>query len=354
MSAAPTRRWYNVAVSPRPAPADADGRRRSSTVARAALAALLLAGPGCRRARAPGDEAAVTGAGGAGGGARPAGVIAGSVIDSHVHLAYWPVADRLAAAGVGAAIDLAAPLADIGGDAPLTMRWAGPMITRPDGYPIDAWDPGGFGVGCADRACVEGAIAAAVARGAQVVKLAFGDDGLARDLAAVAVADAHRRGLPVAAHALDDAAARAAADAGWDLLAHTPVGPLTDATVAAWRGRAVISTLAAFGGGADAIANLRRLRAAGVTVLYGTDLGNARVAGVDGDELRLLAAAGLDGPAIVDAMTTAPAAYWHLAPLGAAEPGPDATFVILERDPRRDPSAYLAPVAVYRRGQRLR
>ena len=54
----------------------------------------------------------------------------------------------------------------------------------------------------------------------------------------------------------------------------------------------MISTLAAFGGSDAAIENLRQLRAAGVTVLYGTDLGNQRDAGPSADELALLRRAG--------------------------------------------------------------
>src|ERR1700760_3589849 len=64
------------------------------------------------------------------------------------------------------------------------------------------------------------------------------------------------------------------------------------ATVAAGRGRAVISTLAAFGGSPAAVDNLRRLRAAGATVLYGTDLGNLDVAGPSEPEIALPARAG--------------------------------------------------------------
>jgi imidazolonepropionase-like amidohydrolase len=118
--------------------------------------------------------------------------------------------------------------------------------------------------------------------------------------------------LPVACHALGDRDAAAAAAAGCDVLAHTPVEPLAGTTIDAWRGKTVISTLMAFGGGDDAVDNLRRLHDAGVTVLYGTDLGNRRVAGVDDDELRLLGDAGLDDDEIRASMTTAPIAFWKL------------------------------------------
>jgi imidazolonepropionase-like amidohydrolase len=164
--------------------------------------------------------------------------------------------------------------------------------------------------------------------------------------AIVEAAHAHR--MKVATHALSDASAAAAAAAGVDVLAHTPVEPLRESTVAAWRGRAVISTLAAFGGSPTAIENLRRLRAAGATVLYGTDLGNLRDAGPSTHEIALLRRAGLDDAAIVDAMTTAPAAFWGFE--FKIAPGAPATFLVLDRDPRRDLDALLAPKAIWNRG----
>jgi hypothetical protein len=59
------------------------------------------------------------------------------------------------------------------------------------------------------------------------------------------------------------------------------VEPLAAQTIEAWRGRAVISTLSAFGGATATIENLKALRAAGVTVIYGTDLGNTRDPRID-------------------------------------------------------------------------
>ena len=286
------------------------------------------------------------------------------IVDSHVHLAYWPVADRLAASGVEAAVDLAAPEAMLGRPAPITVLRAGPMLTRPGGYPLDAWGADGYGIGCADAACVTRTIDRLAAHGARVIKLALGDtsappcgaarageagpcdDGLDPALIPVACAAAHRHHLRVAVHALTDASAAAAAAGGADLLAHTPVERLSDATVAAWRGRAVISTLAAFGGSPATIDNLRRLRAAGVTVLYGTDLGNTRDAGPSADEIALLRKAGLDDAAITAAMTTTPIAYWGLD-LGASH-------LELSGDPRRDARVLLDPREVWARGHRLR
>lgn len=304
---------------------------------RAALVAVLALAAACRGNERRADPAPPE--------AKPAAprVRVPGAIDSHVHLAFWPVGDELAKAGLAAVVDLGAPLDAIGTAQAVPVVWAGPLLTRPGGYPIGDWDPGGFGFPCSDRACVEAEVAEVARRGGQAVKVAIADDGLAPELAAVAVEAAHARGLKVLAHAMSDRDARAAAVAGCDGLAHTPTQPLDDGTVELWRDRVVISTLGAFGAGGDAISNLNRLRAAGAIVLYGTDLGNRRVAGVDASELAHLADAGLDGAAIVEAMTTAPAKFWRLDAALAA------TTVTLAGDPTRDPSLYATPLAVERK-----
>ena len=274
------------------------------------------------------------------------------VVDSHVHLAYWDVASQLAASGVGVAVDLAAPERKAAAE-DLHVLSSGPMLTHVDGYPLDAWGSDGYGVGCDDAACVRTAVTRLADRGASVIKVALDGDGLAPALVPDVVVAAHRRGLPVAAHALSNASALLAANAGVDILAHTPTEPLATDTVAAWSGRTVISTLAAFGGAESTIDNLRRLRAAGATVLYGTDLGNTRDAGPSAREIELLRDAGMDDAAITAAMTTGPLAYWKLL-FATFEPGAEATFLVLDADPRIDADALVTPREVWIRGKRLR
>ena len=277
-----------------------------------------------------------------------------SIVDSHVHLAYWPVADELARRGIGAVVDLAAPEIP---KSSLHVIASGPMLTRPGGYPLDSWGADGYGIGCADAACIDAMIDRIAASGARVLKIALDENGLDPALVPHAVRSAHAKKLKVAVHALSDRAAMLAATAGADLLAHTPVEPLRAETIAAWKNGAVVSTLAAFAGPAgepsSAIENLRALRAAGTTVLYGTDLGNLRDAGPSEDEISLLARAGLSDPAIVDAMTTTAARYWGL-PFGSITVGSEATLLVLERDPREDVRVLLAPRAVWLRGVRQR
>ena len=254
--------------------------------------------------------------------------VAPAFIDSHVHLVYAPAVDAFAAGGVAGALDLAAPLAIFDADmAPLRVLAAGPMITAELGYPTQSWGAGGYGLECADADAAVAAVELLADLGAAVIKLPVTAAPQLDDAAlAAAAARAHELGLPVVSHALSDDQARRAALAGVDVLAHTPTETLSAATIAAWKGRAVISTLWAFGGAATTIGNLQALRAAGVTVLYGTDFGNTATPGIDGTELALLQQAGLSPQEILAAGTSAPAARW--APfntqLGAIEVGRDA------------------------------
>ncbi|MBL0214763.1 MAG: hypothetical protein IPQ07_12860 [Myxococcales bacterium] len=273
-----------------------------------------------------------------------------AIVDSHVHLALWPVDGELAATGVLFGVDLAAPDRALGQATALhTLVRSGPMLTHEAGYPLDAWGADGYGFGCATEACLTERFDALAARHVRVVKLALDDDGLDPALVPFAVQAAHARHLKVAVHALSEAAAKLGGGAGADVLAHTPVEPLSDETIALWAHRAVISTLAAFGGSDAAIENLRKLRAAGVTVLYGTDLGNLRDAGPSADELALLARAGMSAAEIADAMTVVPLRYWEIAP-----PASEATYLVLDGDPHTDVRFLLAPREVWSRGKRLR
>ena len=112
----------------------------------------------------------------------------------------------------------------------------------------------------------------------------------------------------------------------------------------------MITTLAAFGGGSATVANLAALRARGTIVLYGTDFGNRRTAGIDAAELALMSAAGMDGAAILAAGTQVPAEYWGFSELGRIAPGKAADLLVLDADPLVDPLTLARPLAVVYRG----
>ena len=287
-----------------------------------------------------------------------------AVIDAHVHLSVAgelnAVANAELDAGVAAVLDLGEPerlLPLLPGLLPLHVLFAGPLITAPKGYPTQSWGKDGYGLELSTPEQAVQAVERLVKSGSRMVKLAFDDRFplLSPEVAEAAVAAAHRHGLKVAAHALSAAMVKRAMAAGVEVLAHTPVEPLPEALVheAGVRKLHVLSTLKALGGSPAALDNLRRLRAAGARIVYGTDLGNQGTApGVDGGELALLASAGLTPAEILQAATEEPAALLGLSYLGALTPGRDASLLALPDDPAAKADALAHPAWVLIKGVR--
>lgn len=288
--------------------------------------------------------------------------IAPAFIDSHVHLAYAYSATELARGGIAGAVDLSAPMSFLEADLkPMTVMRAGPMITAIAGYPTKSWGADGYGLEISGVKAAQEAVDRLYAAGARVIKIPVGDatgggtlsmaknPSILSDAEIKAIVDqAHSHGMRVASHALNDFDVLRAAAAGVDVLAHTPVERLSDQTIKAWSGRALISTLAAFPDSPEPASNVRRLREAGTTVLYGTDMGYTSFPGINPQELDLLRKAGLDNAAIIEAGTTVPAEYWGFQNgLGTLAIGHTASFLILDADPKSDPLTLSRPLAVY-------
>jgi imidazolonepropionase-like amidohydrolase len=272
-----------------------------------------------------------------------------------VHLTYYDVARAHAQGGIALALDLASPersLTSPPDTSPLVVLRAGPMITARGGYPLESWGRDGYGTECDDAASCGARADALIAAGAWVLKVPVEDVGGLDDASLGAVAArAHAHGRLLVAHALTDRGALRAARVGADVLAHTPLEAMSDETIDAWRGRAVIATLGAFGR-SSAITNLARLRDADVAILYGTDLGNARTAGIDEDELALLVRAGLDARAIVRAATETPRRVLGLPRHGALGVGDAASYLVYRTDVRVEPTRLAHPDEVVLDGLR--
>lgn len=251
------------------------------------------------------------------------------LVDHHVHLMIVG-ADALADTAIAGIVDLGAPLDLVAArrhrDGLPRADFAGTFLTAPGGYPVGRpWAPPGcareLGAERGDgRSALPGAAETAVSEqqafGASVIKVALNADvGPVFDRVTLdaIIGAAHERGLPVVAHVEGDGMTRLAVEAGVDALAHAPFTEHVDDALIARAvaiGQRWISTLFVTGYGSvtpdseRAIDNLRRFRAAGGRVLYGTDLGNGdQPLGVNPDELALLAAAGLDASALLDAIT---------------------------------------------------
>jgi hypothetical protein len=80
-------------------------------------------------------------------------------IDSHVHLAYYPVATELPKGGIAGAVDFAAPLNALASPpSGLVVANSGPMITPLLGYPTQSWGAGGYGLEVATPEEAAGAV----------------------------------------------------------------------------------------------------------------------------------------------------------------------------------------------------
>jgi imidazolonepropionase-like amidohydrolase len=270
-------------------------------------------------------------------------------LDAHVHLAVaGEVQEELLHSGVAAVLDLGAPLGALPfAGSRLQVVFAGPMLTAPRGYPTQSWGANGFGAELVSASEAREAVARVAALGARFVKLAFDPRYPLLDVetARAAADEAHRRGLLVAAHALEADSVRRAALAGCDVLAHTPREELPKDLLKSLRGLYVISTLRAF---QVAPERLRALHEAGMRVAYGTDLGNEGTSPrIEQAELDLLAQAGVDP---LHAATSAAAELLGLSELGSLAVGSQASLLAV-RD--LGPQALAHPEQVYNRGTLL-
>ncbi|MEU7904427.1 amidohydrolase [Actinoplanes sp. NPDC049118] len=245
------------------------------------------------------------------------GAVLPGLRDAHVHSALVDLS-TVRAGGIAYVWDLGGvpeKVAALAARGAPGMRYAGPFLIAPGGYPSDrSWAPAGScrEVRSADDAA--DAVGEARAAGATLIKVTAHAGGPLLPAATLAalVSAARAAGLPVVAHAEGPGTVAAAYEAGVDVLAHTPwTEELDDALVRDAAARMTwISTLDIHGWGRPtpeqdtAIGNLRRFLEHGGTVRYGTDLGNGPLpAAVNPRELGALLRAGMDPSGILAAMT---------------------------------------------------
>ncbi|HEY0534802.1 MAG TPA: amidohydrolase [Actinoplanes sp.] len=201
------------------------------------------------------------------------------------------------------------------------IRFAGPFLTAPGGYPSDrAWAPAGSWRPLASADEAAEAVGEAHRGGATLIKMTAHAGGPLLPLTTMtAVAEAaHALAVPVVVHAEGDGTVARALDCGADFLAHTPwTSPLDDGLARACASRMTwISTLDIHGWGTKtpesvtAVGNLRQFLSYGGSVRYGTDLGNGPLPpAINPREIRLLQSAGMS-PAEILASMAGPGVAW--------------------------------------------
>ena len=216
------------------------------------------------------------------------------------------------------------------------------------------------------------------AEGSDWIKIVY-EDGLTygpaiptldRETIGALIAAAHAEGLLAVMHVSTLDHALEAAAFGADGLVHVWADELVDDVQAARIAEAgvfVVPTLtvitasgsrfSAMGDAAieAAIENVRRLHAAGVSLLAGTDAPNVGTAfGVSlHGELKLLVRAGLSNAEALAAATSLPATAFGIEDRGRIEVGQIADLVLVEGDLERDVSASTRIMAIWKDGYRL-
>ncbi|MEU4624031.1 amidohydrolase [Actinoplanes sp. NPDC023801] len=264
------------------------------------------------------------------------GTLMPGLVDAHVHSALVDLG-TVRAGGIAEVWDLGgvpSTVAELAGralsaDSGLPrVRYAGPFMIAPGGYPSDRpWAPAGSWREISTAADAGAAVAEARAVGAGLIKVTAhaGGPQLSQPVLEAVVTAAHAADLPVVVHAEGAGTVAAAYTAGADVLAHTPwTEPVDDALLRACAKRMRwISTLDIHGWGEPdparetAVGNLRRFIEYGGSVRYGTDLGNGPLPpGVNTREIRLLQSAGLTPDQVLTAMTESDSATVSWLPGG--------------------------------------
>jgi imidazolonepropionase-like amidohydrolase len=270
------------------------------------------------------------------------------VIDTHVHLDFYPPGDVLAG-GVTTVRDLGWPAArlarlrrDAGTTAPRLLA-AGQILTVPGGYPIRAaWAPPGTArpVGGAEDAAT--AVAELAEAGAAVVKVALDERAgptLPPATLAAVVRSANGRGLHVTAHVAGAGQVEKALAAGVTEFAHWPFTEreLPDTLLRRMAEVVTVVPTLHIEPTRTRLAGLAAFIAHGGRVVYGTDLGNqGPPPGIDVVELGLMVEAGLGPDQAITTATGAAAAHLGLGGLGRVAPGAVADLIAVEDDPLAD------------------
>jgi imidazolonepropionase-like amidohydrolase len=335
------------------------------------------------------------------------------LIDAHAHVQSEAGLRNALRFGVTTQLDMMTDVAFLQAHRAQRERWSRTDLADLFSAGTPATSPGGmgtqFGIAVPTLAGPSEApafVRARLAEGSSYIKIMHEPDGrivttISRETLAAVIAAAHEQHVLTAVHVSSQQGAREAVEAGADGLAHIfSDAVIDDALVARIAAQhmfvtATLSIMAAFDGQslgpqlaadpriapfltdkqrkqltgappgkddpmapylarfhiATAIENVRRLHAAGVTILAGDDAANLGAHGATmHGELVLLTRAGLTPAEALRAATRAPADRFGLTDRGRIAPGARADLILIEGNPLVDIEATRAIARIFKNG----
>lgn len=290
------------------------------------------------------------------------------LIELHSHIRFQNVPEAIVLEhGITTARDLGGPLQSHTFESgQLRLLSAGPILTVPEGYPLNVFAHGHhvhghelgkeIGVAVTSVAEAEAAVSHLTANGASVIKVALepgGEDGapwsqhskhghggqwpmLSAELLKTITLTAHQAGKRVSAHLSENKGVKLALEAGVDEWAHMPCLKIDDGLLkqAVHQGVTVISTLDTLSHCSGVFQNAHRFAEWGGTILYGAELAHNDIPwGFDSQELQLMMhLTGMNSVQALSVATSKAGAYLGLAPLGSLEANAPADLIAVKGD----------------------
>ena len=289
------------------------------------------------------------------------------LIELHSHIRFQNVPEAIVLEhGITTARDLGGPLQSHTLDSgQLRLLSAGPILTVPEGYPLNVFAHGHhahshehgkeIGVAVTSVAEAEAAVSHLTANGASVIKVALepgGEDGapwsqhsqhkhsqwpmLSAELLKTITLTAHQAGKRVSAHLSENKGVQLALEAGVDEWAHMPCLKINDDLLkqAVHQGVTVISTLDTLSHCSGVYQNAHRFAEWGGTILYGAELAHNDIPwGFDSQEMQLLMhLTGMNSVQALSVATAKAGEYLGLAPLGSLEANAPADMIAVKGD----------------------
>ena len=288
-------------------------------------------------------------------------------IDLHTHIRFLHIDEEIVLKhGITTVREVGGPLhGTTGGEGHLRMLTSGPIITAPDGYPINKMGTDNIAIAVSTEQQARAVVQELISGGASIIKIALEPGGelgapwthehhsekptlssvhihkawpmLSKALVKVIVDEAHRLNRKVTAHIGESKGAKIALLAGVDEWAHVPCGKLSDTLLneAVSKNVTIVTTLDTLSKCSGAMPNANMLKKLGGDLLYGAEIAHPDIPwGIDAQELiSIKQATQMEPIDILKLATSKSGQYLQLPLLGSLQAGAPADIIAVKGNP---------------------